>query len=96
MEAVTNVGLIECKTPSETFITESLGNNQGFHLKKVMVPHASAELTRLQYPQSEIVQDKRAIIEDESIDLIVISGAANSDLDLVAEVVQTGKHVRIV
>ena len=96
METVTNVGLIECRTPSGTFNTESLGNKQEFRLKKVMVPNASAEITRLHYPQSEIVQDKRAIIEDASIDLIVISGAAKSDLDLVAEIVQTGKHVRIV
>lgn len=96
MERITNVGLIECKTPTEIFNTDSLGSSQGFYLKKVMVPNAPAELTRLHYPQSEIVQDKRAIIDDASIDLIVISGAAKSDLDLVAEVVQTGKHVRIV
>lgn len=96
METVTNVGLIECNTSIESFKTETLGETGGFRLKKVMVPNVSAEITRLHYPQSEIVQDKRAIIEDASIDLIVISGAAKSDLDLVAEVVQTGKHVRIV
>lgn len=96
METITNVGLIECKTPGEAFQTDSLGNRHGFHLKKVMAKNNSPELTRLQYPQSEIVQDKRAIMEDSTIDLIVISGAAKSDLDLVAEVLQTGKHVRIV
>ena len=96
METVTNVGLIECKTPTGTFKTESLGNRHGFRLKKVMVQNASPEIMRLHYPQSEIVQDKQAIIEDSTIDLIVISGAAKSDLDWVAEVLQTGKHVRIV
>ncbi len=30
-------------------------------------------------------------MEDSTIDLIVISGAAKSDLDLVAEVLQTGQ-----
>jgi predicted dehydrogenase len=96
METITNVGLIECKTPNGAFKTDALGNRHGFHLKKVMVQDASPEITRLHYPQSEIVQDKRAIMDDSSIDLIVISGAAKSDLDLVAEVLQTGKHVRIV
>ncbi len=56
----------------------------------------SPEIARRHYPQSEIVQDKRAIMEDSTIDLIVISGAAKDDLDLVAEVLQTGKHVRLV
>lgn len=96
METVTNVGLIEFKTPTDAFKTDTLGNQRGFRLKKVMVQNTSPELSRLHYPQSEIVQDKRAIMEDSTIDLIVISGAAKSDLDLVAEVLQTGKHVRIV
>lgn len=96
METITNVGLIEFKNPSGAFETDTLGNRQSFHLKKVMVQNASPEITRLHYPHSEIVQDKRAIMEDATIDLIVISGAAKNDLDLVAEVLQTGKHVRIV
>lgn len=96
MEQLTNVGLIECNQPVGSFKADSLGNRHGFHLKKVMVPDVSPEIARRHYPQSEIVQDKRAIMEDSSIDLIVISGAAKDDLDLVAEVLQTGKHVRLV
>lgn len=96
METITNVGLIECNHPTETFKTDALGNRHGFRLKKVMAPHVSAEITKANYPQSEVVEDKRAIMEDSSIDLIVISGAGKSDLDWVAEVLQTGKHVRIV
>lgn len=93
---LTNVGLIECKQPVGSFNTDSLGNRNGFHLKKVLIPDVSPDVSRKHYPHAEIVQDKRAIMEDSSIDLIVISGAAKSDLDLVAEVLQTGKHVRLV
>lgn len=96
MDRLTNVGLIEFKTPTSTFQVESLGNTNGFLLKKVMVKNASPEITRSHYPDAEIVQDKRSIMEDSTIDLIVISGAPKNDLDLVAEVLQTGKHVRIV
>ncbi|WP_276483386.1 hypothetical protein [Paraflavitalea pollutisoli] len=96
MEQLTNVGLIEWKQPVGSFQTDSLGNRNGFHLKKVLIPDVSPEITKQHYPHSEIVQDKRAIMEDSSIDLIVISGAAKSDLDLVAEVLQAGKHVRLV
>ena len=96
MDTITNVGLIECNNAMGTFKTDALGNRHGFHLKKVMAPHASSEITRLQYPQSEIVEDKSAILDDSSIDLVVIAGAAKSDLDWVAELVQTGKHVRMI
>ncbi|WP_315814752.1 hypothetical protein [Paraflavitalea speifideaquila] len=58
METITNVGLIECKTPTGAFNTDSLGNQHGFRLKKVMVQNASPEITRMHYPQSEIVLDK--------------------------------------
>lgn len=96
MDRLTNVGLIEFKTPTSAFEVESLGNTNGFLLKKVMVKNASPEITRSHYPDAEIVQDKRSIMEDSTIDLIVISGAPKNDLDLVAEMLQTGKHVRIV
>lgn len=96
MDRLTNVGLIELSIPNSAFQVETLGHPNGFYLKKVMVKNASPEIMRSHYPDAEIVQDKRSIMEDSSIDLIVISGAPKTDLDLVAEVLQTGKHVRIV
>jgi predicted dehydrogenase len=96
MDTLTNVGLIDYNTPIGDFKVDAVSDQRGFRLKKVMVKDASPEIIRLHYPQSEIVQDKQAIIHDSSIDLIVISGAAEKELDLVAEVLQTGKHVRIV
>ena len=74
----------------------AFNDQKGFHLKKVMIHHTSPAIARMHYPQAEVVQDKAAIINDATIELIVISGAAKQDMDLVAEVLQTGKHVRIV
>lgn len=96
MDTLTNVGLIECKTPTGDFKSSPFNDHNGFHLKKVMVQHTSPEIARMHYPQAEVVQDKAAIINDATIELIVISGAAHQDMDLVAEVLQTGKHVRVV
>lgn len=96
MDTLTNVGLIECKTPNGDFDSTPFNSDNGFHLKKVMVQHASPEIARMHYPNTEVVQDKAAIIDDATIELIVISGADQQDMDLVAEVLQTGKHVRIV
>lgn len=96
METLTNVGLIECKTPTGDLNSSPFNSRNGFYLKKVMMQHASPEIARMHYPEAEVVQDKTAIIDDATIELIVISGAEQQDMDLVAEVVQTGKHVRMV
>jgi predicted dehydrogenase len=96
MSTLKNVGLIECNPPTGDFQRSPFSNENGFHLKKVMLQHASPEIARMHYPKAEVVQHKAAIIDDATIELIVISGAAQQDMDLVAEALQTGKHVRIV
>lgn len=95
MRQLTNVGLIECNNP-EGHLRVDLINENGFHLKKVMGTRTSAEIIKQHYPQSEIVLHKESIMQDASIELVVISGPGRQDLDLVAEVLQSGKHVRVV
>jgi len=96
METLTNVGLIECTSTHGDPKGSAFDNRNGFRLKKVMVQDASPEMVQMLYPQSEVVLNKKAITEDETIDLIVIAGAGQENMDLVAEALQTGKHVRVV
>ena len=41
------------------------------------------------------MEDNQSITDDGSIHLVVISGYTNNDLGLVSEILQSGKHVRI-
>jgi hypothetical protein len=94
MDTFMNIGLIECGKASSRLADS--GSLDGYHLKKVLVkgniPEGWAEL---QYPQAEIVADMRSIVEDEGIDLIIISAPERHGLELAGAALQAGKHVRI-
>jgi predicted dehydrogenase len=48
------------------------------------------------YPAAEIVQHSQAIMQDDDIDLIIVSAREKNNLRLLGEILQTGKHVRII
>ena len=47
------------------------------------------------YPDAEFVQDKSAIINDGSIDLVIISSPDDEGMNIVTEALEAGKNVRI-
>jgi predicted dehydrogenase len=48
------------------------------------------------FPETEIVHDVQSIINDEKIDLVIMPTKQSEELKLVAEVLHTGKNIRIV
>lgn len=54
------------------------------------------EYVRANYPLSEIVEDKQSIVEDNSIELVIVSQPLAKELDLVSEVLAAGKQVRVI
>ncbi len=97
MEAFKNIGLIEFGVSEKRFRLGSLNSLKGYKLRKVLIPGGLSEgSARSRYPQAEIVQDKQQIIQDEDIDLVIVSAPAHTDLPLVGEFLRAGKNVRIV
>jgi len=97
MDTLTNIALIECDSSKAPFTLDNTSLINGFHLKKVLAKRTITErMAKEQYPQSEIVQSKQAIINDKSIELVIVSSPAKEDLPLVGEVLESGKSVRIV
>lgn len=69
----------------------------GYELKKVFVKGDLSEgLARTHYPDAEIVGDLGALLNDDTIDLVVVASQPGNDLDIVKEVLDAGKHVRII
>ena len=97
MNTYKNVGLIECKDHGPvTQMTESSRLN-GYNIKKVYINNnISAQEVRSQYPEAEIVENTRAIIDDAFIDLVIVSSPADADMDIVGEVLEAGKYVRVI
>ena len=98
MKTFKNIGLIVCGDSStKTFNLSSVSRSEGYTLKKVYTKESiSEDLAQLIYPQAEIVTDKHALLQDASLDLIVVSAPVNSSADLVSEVLRSGKPVRVV
>ncbi|PWT76857.1 MAG: hypothetical protein C5B59_05420 [Bacteroidetes bacterium] len=70
---------------------------EGFNLKKIFVTNKiDAEIAQAKYPQVEIVHDSSAIIHDELIDLVLLSAHTAKDMEMVGELIQSGKHLRII
>jgi scyllo-inositol 2-dehydrogenase (NADP+) len=93
----TKVGLIGCTSQIKVKEAVSISHAEGLLLQKISVNNKFDEaFARSYFPNVEIVSDSASVIHDEVIDLVLVSSAAANDTCLVAEVLQTGKHVRII
>lgn len=88
-------GLIECRDTILGTWGEGPNGFDGFHLKKVLIKQHTGTYNREYYPNAEIVADKNAIMNDHTIELVIVSGPCESDMNLVAEAIGAGKQVRV-
>jgi len=94
MSTVINVGLIGSAILEEALATE---RSENFNLKKIFAgDRVTAGIAKTQYPQAEIVNDVKAIIEDAGIELVILSESNSKDSLIVQHILQAGKQVRII
>ena len=96
MNKTINVGVIGQGMTEEDLMTLAKNSSDHFYFRKILPGSKLASgISETQYPTAEIVDDARAIVDDDAIELVFISAAAN-DSPVVEEALQAGKHVRIV
>jgi NADH/NAD ratio-sensing transcriptional regulator Rex len=94
MSSIINVGLIGSASLAEALATD---RSENFNLKKIFAGDSVAEgIARTQYPQAEIVNDIKAIVDDAAIELIILSAPSAKDSTVVQRIMQAGKKVRII
>lgn len=97
METNINIGLIECNSKGEISTITSNNNPDGYIVKKIMAPNkVSGDIAISQFPEAELVDDIKSMIQDSAIDLILVSKPKHADMSMVGEVVKAGKNVRII
>ena len=97
MNTYKNVGLIECNDHGPIHKLSVGSKLNGYNIKKIYINNKAPQKEIIaQYPDAEIVDDKKEIINDALIDLVIVSSPANSNMDIVGEVLEAGKYVRVI
>jgi predicted dehydrogenase len=91
------VGVIGCEMSEEILLASGTTNKEeGFRSMKILATDkASAGIAKSTYPQAEIVNDAKSIVDDEAIELVFVS-AGRENLPMVKKALQAGKQVRII
>jgi len=93
---INNTGLIECGVSDEIFHLEHTSHLNGYSITKAYVIDKSSEgIIQMKCPQAEIVKDRSAILEDKTIDFILVLSPKADDMNFIGEALQAGKQVRI-
>lgn len=95
MKEIKYAGLIECGDSITASWTESPSLFDGFELKKILFRQDVGKHSQEYYPTAEMVEDTYSIINDKSIELVILSAPGENDLDLVAQAIEAGKQVRV-
>lgn len=96
MEQLNKIGRIEETMSENGFSLAGISRVEGYHLKKIFVGDNSDSWVKQLFPNTEIVKDIQSIIHDDNIDLVIMPTKQSEELQLVAQVLQTGKNIRIV
>ncbi len=93
MATVMNVGLIECVGSATKYQLENETVSNNYQIKKVFTkqnPYATEH-----YPDAQFVENSNEILQDDSIDLVIIASPDDEGMELVSEALGAGKNVRI-
>ncbi|MEP7111090.1 MAG: Gfo/Idh/MocA family oxidoreductase [Ferruginibacter sp.] len=97
MNTIKNIGLIECGTLQKPLYISPVSNMEGYSIKKILSTGDTNEVNiKSRYPLAEIVDNTRDILDDNSIDLVIVSGPSQDDMGMVGEAIQAGKQIRII
>ena len=97
METFKNIGVIEQGVASKSFRMAGINSKNGFSLIKILPKNLQVpDWVKEYYPEATMAKDIDDLIHDSAIDLVMVSASDDEHKDLVADILQTGKHVRVV
>jgi len=97
MNTIKYIGLIECGSLQKPLYISPASILQGYAVKKVLSPGGTSETNiKSRYPLAEVVASTRDILDDSSIDLVIVSDPSNEDMSMVGEALKAGKQIRII
>lgn len=89
-----NVGLSAYGLSGRVFHAPLISAHPGFHLKKILDRNGKG-LAKEKYPQVEVANDYDNLLNDDTIDLIVVNTPEHTHYELGTQALSAGKHVII-
>ena len=94
MQNILNVGLLGFGMAGRVFHAPIISAIEGLRLKKIRAGRPeSIALAQAVYPGAEVVPDDQGILQDESIDLVVVATTNSTHYSLAKAALMAGKHV---
>ena len=87
-----NVALAAYGMSGTIFHAPLIASNKGLRLKKVL-ERSGTRHSQQRYPEVEVVKDFREILDDDSIELVVVNTPEHTHYDLAKQALLAGKHV---
>ncbi|MBD3270612.1 oxidoreductase, partial [Candidatus Peregrinibacteria bacterium] len=91
MSKIINVGLSSFGMSSLVFHGPLLQTNPGFFISKIL--ERTKDISRKHYPKATIVRDFDEIINDRTIDLVVVNTPDDSHYEYTKKAIEAGKHI---
>jgi predicted dehydrogenase len=97
MNTSTYIGLIECEILEKSFVERSAFLPKNLQVKKAFAFHESAKTAlHKRFPQLEMAPDCEAILQDETIGVVLISAPSDKHRSLIGAALKANKQVQII
>lgn len=97
METFNNIGVIEKSVAGKSLRIAGINSKNGYRLIKILPQKKTMpEWVQTHFPEATVASNIDDLIHDSSIDLVMVSADDENHKDIVANFLQTGKHVRVV
>lgn len=92
-----NKRIIEERVAGKHFTLAGISNSIHSRVKKIYIAdHLPGKWASQDLPETEIVENAHAILNDHEIDLVLMPEAEKNNLEMVSHILQSGKNLRIV
>lgn len=91
------IGLIATQQMEMPILLGSGSMENGYKLKKVLAQQEVTNgLAESWYPGVEVVGTISEILNDENIELVVVAGKSDNQMELIRQATEAGKFVRVI
>ena len=97
MNTIKQIAVIECGSPAKLFELSPVSKLQGYTVSKIFYKNGAPEsgISR-NHPEATVVHDQQAIIDDDAIEMVVVSSPSPDEMNIVGDMLKANKATQVV